>query len=563
MTGELYIERKRDRGFVGNIYAGKVIRVLPGMQAAFVDIGLEKAAFLYVSDIFTPDQDPTSYVDKRDRDTERDEEEDATASAPGPFGAPETPAAPAPAPSRNAPQIEDLLQEGQEIVVQVAKDPIGTKGCRITTFVSLPGRYLVYMPNIDHVGISRRIGDEAERARLRDMLDKLRQPGGGFIVRTVAEGIGEKKLKADMMLLQNLWKKIQTKGEKEHAPSVLHYDLNLIYRAARDLFTSDVESLIIDDKAQFEEIKRFIKTYMPKFNSQVEYYDGSEPIFDHFGIEMDINRALGRKVWLKSGGYIIIDQAEALTAIDVNTGRYVGKRNLEDTILKTNLEAVKEIVYQLRLRNIGGIIIIDFIDMEREVNREKVYNALEEALREDKAKTNILKISEFGLVEMTRKRIRESLGRTLCEPCFYCDGKGYLKSKTTICYEIFREVEREIRNIRGPIVGINCHPEIYDMLVDEEAPAISRIERAYKKKFSLRSINYFHIEQYEVFDKGMPRPDTPPRSSEPVPNLGTRGQTPNGQKNGAAQKAAPLPPPRPTGTAVVPPKPRPEGPKES
>ena len=569
MTGELYIERKRDRGFVGNIYAGKVIRVLPGMQAAFVDIGLEKAAFLYVSDIFTPDQDPTSYVDKRDRDTERDEEEDANANQAAPFQG-EAPPTPAPAPSRNAPQIEDLLQEGAEIVVQVAKDPIGTKGCRITTFVSLPGRYLVYMPNIDHVGISRRIGDEAERSRLREMLDKLRLPGGGFIVRTVAEGIGEKKLKADMMLLQNLWKKIQTKAEKERAPSVLHYDLNLIYRAARDLFTSDVESLIIDDKVQFEEIKRFIKTYMPKFNSQVEYYDGSEPIFDHFGIEMDINRALGRKVWLKSGGYIIIDQAEALTAIDVNTGRYVGKRNLEDTILKTNLEAVKEIVYQLRLRNIGGIIIIDFIDMEREVNREKVYNALEEALREDKAKTNILKISEFGLVEMTRKRIRESLGRTLCEPCFYCDGKGYLKSKTTICYEIFRDVEREIRNIRGLIVGINCHPEIYDMLVDEEAPAISRIERLYKKKFSLRSINYFHIEQYEVFDKGTARPDTPPRSSDPVPNLNARGTAVGPGKSGAmAPKTAP-PAPRPQPPAprnpppgaVPPPKPRPDEPKK-
>ena len=501
VTVELFIERNRDRGYVGNIYKGKVIRVLPGMQAAFVDVGLEKAAFLYVSDIYTPDQDVSSFVDGKDK-----EGDDAQDNEPNFENMTES-SEPA-SPLRGRP-IEELIKEGQELIVQVAKDPIGTKGCRITTHISLPGRYLVYMPYVDHVGISRRIADESERSRLRDLVEKIRESGSGFIVRTVADGVNEKKLRADMILQMNLWKKILTQSKRESAPAVLHYDMDLIHRAARDLFTSDVESLVIDERKEHEEIRSFIKAYMPKFKGNVELYEGKDPIFDHFGIEMDINRALGRKVWLKSGGYIIIDQAEALTAIDVNTGRYVGKRNLEDTILKTNLEAVKEIVYQLRLRNLGGIIIIDFIDMEREINKEKVFKALEEELRRDKAKTNILKISEFGLVEMTRKRVRESLGRSMCEPCFYCDGKGYLKSKTTICYEIYREIKREISNIKGSIITINVHPEIFDMLADEEANSVSQWEKAFSKKINLRPINYFHLEQYEILDKAAPRSERP------------------------------------------------------
>ncbi len=495
-TVELFIERKNESGYVGNIYKGKVIRVLPGMQAAFVDVGLDKAAFLYVSDIYIPGQDLPNYEEDRDIDDDSDDDDkqgngsDARHDAHGS--------------GRHLP-IEELLKEGQELLVQVAKDPIGTKGCRITTHISLPGRYLVYMPHIDHVGISRRIAEEAERSRLKELVGKIREAGSGFIVRTVAEGVNEKKLRADMTLLMNLWHQVQKKAERASAPELMHNDLNMIYRAARDLFTSDVESLVIDNKDEYEAVRSFIKTTMPKFKSHVEYYSGPDPIFDHYGIEMDINRALGRKIWLKSGGYLIIDQAEALTAIDVNTGRYVGKRNLEDTIVKTNMEAIREIVYQLRLRNLGGIIIIDFIDMERESDREKVYQSMNEALEQDKAKTNILKISEFGLVEMTRKRIRESLGRTLCEPCFYCDGKGYLKSKTTICYEIFREIKRSVNSIKGPVITVNCHPEIYDMLVDEEALMVSNLEYALNKKISLRSINYFHIEQYEVIEKTPPK----------------------------------------------------------
>ena len=501
-TVELFIERTKDRGYVGNIYKGRVSRVLPGMQAAFVDIGLEKAAFLYVSDVFSPDYDYSSFVNRNGEEYENGDGEDDKDVQNRPQGRqnPRVEGDSSPVPVRVM-HIEDLLKEGQEIMVQVAKDPIGTKGCRVTTNISLPGRHLVYMPYIDHIGISRRITEESERARLRDLMDKIRPTGSGFIVRTVAEGMNEKKLRADVTLLVNLWKKIQVDHDKSPAPVILHYDMNLIFRAVRDLFTSDIDRLIVDDRDQFNDITRFIKTYIPNFKYSLELYEGNEPIFDHFSVEVDINRALGRKVWLKSGGYIIIDQAEALTAIDVNTGRFVGKRNLEDTILKTNLEAIKEIVYQLRLRNIGGIIIIDFIDMEREAHREKVYSDLEESLKADKAKTHVLKISELGLVEMTRKRIRESLGRTLCEPCFYCDGKGYLKSKTTICYEIYREVKREIGNVQGSVVTINAHPEIADMLIDDEAEMIAFLERRYKKKIHVRALNFFHLEQYEVIER--------------------------------------------------------------
>ncbi len=500
-TVELYIERKKDRGLVGNIYKGKVLRVLPGMQAAFVDVGLDKAAFLYVSDIYTPEGDMTHFM-KEPEDDHLDEDDtkqnEAAEFEPGGSGNQDKERH---AGSVRQRPIEDLLSEGQEILVQVAKDPIGTKGCRITTNISLAGRHLVYMPFIDHIGISRRITGDQERHRLRDLVSKLKPEGGGFIVRTVAEGLNEKKLKADMTLLINIWKQVTTQAEKLRAPTILHYDLNLSFRATRDLLTADVDKLIIDDPDEFDNIHHFIKNYMPGFRQNVELYSGDEPIFDYFSVEMDLNRALGRKVWLKSGGYIIIDQAEALTAIDVNTGRYVGKRNLEETILKTNLEAVREIAYQLRLRNIGGIIIIDFIDMEREVNRERIFNALQEALVEDRAKTNILKISDFGLVEMTRKRVRESLGRTLCEPCFYCDGKGYLKSKTTICYEIFREIEREIKNLHTPVIHVNCHPEIADLLYEEEGETIAALEKQYKKTLVIRGLVYFHIEQYEVIEK--------------------------------------------------------------
>ena len=451
---ELYIERSREKGIVGNIYKGRVIRVLPGMQAAFVDIGLEKAAFLYVADVFDAIEEYESLLD----DGKKDHEVGGGNGQPQP-GHPDF---------RPLHPIEDLLQEGQELLVQVSKEPIGTKGARITSHISLPGRHLVYMPTVDHIGISRRIEDEQERERLKEVVERLKQPGTGYIVRTVSEGKSEEDLISDMQYLSTLWAEIAKRKDKAHAPSLIHSDLDVVQKVVRDIVTEQVDKIVVDSRPDHDRIVQFISTFMPKMKYSIELYDEEEPIFDNFGLEVEISRALGRKVWLKSGGYIIIEQTEALTAIDVNTGRYVGKHNLEDTILKTNLEAVKEIAYQLRLRNIGGIIIIDFIDMEKEVNRDKVFAALEEALKGDKSKTNILKISELGLVEMTRKRVRESIGRMMCEPCPYCEGRGYIKSKTTVCHEIFRELRREMLDIKGTKAMVSVHPQVADLLYDEE-----------------------------------------------------------------------------------------------
>jgi ribonuclease G len=475
---ELYIERSRVKGIVGNIYKGRVIRVLPGMQAAFVDIGLEKATFLYVADVFEAIEDYETFMEGNDKKNEEQIEE----------GQPISPVHP----------IEDLLQEGQEILVQVSKEPIGTKGARITSHISLPGRHLVYMPTVDHVGVSRRIENESERERLKEIVERTKPNAGGFIVRTVSEGKSEDDLQADMQYLTKLWEEIVKKNETAHAPCLIHSDLDVTQKVVRDILTEDVDRIVVDSKPEHDKIVQFISTFMPKIKYSIELYEEEEPIFDNFGLEVEISRALGRKVWLKSGGYIIIEQTEALTAVDVNTGRYVGKHNLEDTILKTNLEAVKEIAYQLRLRNIGGIIIIDFIDMEKEVNRDKVFTALEEALKSDKSKTNILKMSELGLVEMTRKRVRESMGRMMCEPCPYCEGLGYVKSKTTICHEIFRELRREMYDLRGTKVMLTVHPQVADLLYDEERRGLEDLEKRFKKRITVRAKPGFHQEQFEI-----------------------------------------------------------------
>ncbi|GFE57291.1 Rne/Rng family ribonuclease [Geobacter sp. AOG1] len=477
---ELYIERSRVKGIVGNIYKGRVIRVLPGMQAAFVDIGLEKAAFLYVADVFDAMDEYESFMDGNGKKEEQPEGEGE--------GAVLHPLHP----------IEELLQEGQELLVQISKEPLGTKGARITAHISLPGRHLVYMPTVDHVGVSRRIEEEVERERLKEIVERIKPANGGFIVRTVSEGKSEEDLVADLNYLTKLWGEVVKKNEKAHAPSLIHSDLDVTQKVVRDILTEAVDRIVVDSKPEHDRIVQFITTFMPKMKYSIELYDEEEPIFDHFGLEVEISRALGRKVWLKSGGYIIIEQTEALTAIDVNTGRFVGKHNLEDTILKTNLEAVKEIAYQLRLRNIGGIIIIDFIDMEKEVNRDKVFTALEEALKSDKSKTNILKISELGLVEMTRKRVRESIGRMLCEPCPYCEGRGYVKSKTTVCHEIFRELRREMLDIRGTKVMLTVHPQVADLLYDEERRGLEELEKKFKKRITVRAKPGFHQEQFEI-----------------------------------------------------------------
>lgn len=480
---ELFIDRKKEHGIVGNVYKGRVVKVLPGMQSAFVDIGLERAAFLHVGDV-------ADVVDQTEEQTPPiDEEEEEKISL-------------EPEPPRRGKgtvhTIEDLLQEGQEIVVQISKEPRGTKGPRVTTYLSLPGRYLVYMPTVNHVGVSRRIEREEERARLKEMILRMRKPGVGYIIRTVSEGLSEEEFRSDMEFLERLWQNIIIKKEGVGAPTLLHTDLDLAFRIVRDLFTTRVDRLIIDSKQEYGRIKGFMETYLPSLSSRVELYEEEEPLFDAFGIEIEISKALSKKVWLKSGGYIVIDHTEALTVIDVNTGRYVGKRDLEETILKTNLEAVKEIAYQLRLRNIGGIIIIDFIDMEKEKNREKVYGTLREALIQDRARTHILPISELGLVEMSRERVREDLLRTLCKPCPYCEGRGYTKSPTTVCYEIFREIRRLGLSPQEKKMIIGVHPNVANLLYDEERQGIEDLERQFHKKIVIKADQSLHLEQYDI-----------------------------------------------------------------
>jgi len=473
---ELYIERDRQLGIVGNIYKGKVIRVLPGMQAAFVDIGLAKAAFLYVADVMDEMEQVERNIEGEEELLEQGESTELS----------------------SLPPIEDLLTEGQELLVQISKEPIGTKGARITSHISLPGRHLVYMPTVDHIGISRRIESEEERERLRQIVDSMRTPGTGFIVRTVSEGKSEDDLRHDMEFLVGLWENLSRGIDEINAPSLIHSDLDVTSKVLRDILTEDVKRIVVDNVDEYDKIVRFLRTFMPRLNYCIELYKGEEPIFDAYGLEVEISRALGRKVWLKSGGSIIIEQTEALVAIDVNTGRYVGKHNFEDTILKTNLEALKEIAFQLRLRNIGGLIIIDFIDMDKEAHREKVHAALEEALKQDKNKTNILKISELGLVEMTRKRVRESIGRTLCEPCPYCEGKGYVRGKLTVIYEILRELRREMIDLPAGHVTLLAHPEVAGLLIDEERCGLDDLEQRFGRTVSINPRPGFHVEQFEI-----------------------------------------------------------------
>ena len=484
---ELLIERRDEATIAGNVYKGKVVRVLPGMQAAFVDIGLHHAAFLHASDLYY--RRPAEFIGIfNGADPLEDElalNGDEFESEPKEI---------------EIQRIEDYLTEGQEILVQVAKAPLGTKGARVTTHISLPGRFLVLMPTSNRIGVSRRIGDEEERARLKAIVTVLSKEKHGYIVRTAAENIPEEKLAYEMGFLKNLWENVQIKFQTASAPMLLHQELSATLRAVRDLLTHEADTVIIDGRAGYESVLSFLDGFMPSLKSSVSLYDGIEPLFDAYNLEGDISRALNRKIWLKSGGYIVLDHTEALLAIDVNTGRYVGKHNLEETILKTNLEAVKEIAYQIRLRDIGGIIIIDFIDMEKKSNQEKVFTALQEALKKDKSKTNILPISELGLVQMTRKRIRESLTRTLCEPCFYCEGQGYLLSKKTICYYIYREMLRQACEFMGDRFAIRVNPSIAELLHGEENHLLINLEKKVGKPVIIYPTESYHMEQFDIFE---------------------------------------------------------------
>ncbi|MGE0614924.1 MAG: Rne/Rng family ribonuclease [Bacteriovoracia bacterium] len=396
-------------------------------------------------------------------------------------------------------KIEDLLKEGQEVLVQIAKDPIATKGARLTCHVSLAGRHLVCMPTIDHIGVSRRIDRDDERRILRQYVDQHRPKGVGFIVRTASGGKNpERWIKTDIDYLAKLWDDIRHKAETVSAPALVYEDLNSVLRAVRDWLTEEVTKVMVDSRYYYNEIKGFVSNFMPAIGDRVELYQGHIPIFDAYGISTELHRALERKVWLKSGGYIVIDQAEALVAVDVNTGRYVGKKNLEDTILKTNLEAVEEVAYQLRLRNCGGIIIIDLIDMEKEENRHRVYRALENALRKDRARPSIIKMSELGLIEMTRKRTRDTMVRALCTSCNHCEGKGFIKSKETVAYEVLREVERAGIDRDTSKILVQAHPDTIDILAIEERETLDQLERRYKKQIFLQAVMEFHQEQFEV-----------------------------------------------------------------
>lgn len=484
---EIFIEHKAKKGIVSNIYQGIVTKILPGMQVAFVNIGLEKAGFLYVGDIdlidlmeFESDED-----DSEDMDLGQDEEE-STARKPSRMA------------NRGIP-IQNLLKEGQEIVVQIAKNPLGTKGARITSFITLAGRHIVYMPTVNQISVSRRIEDEAEKTRLKNLIAEIGRPDEGYIVRTAGLGKNKEDFMPDVNFLHKLWDNLKGRSDSQEAPCLLYEDLNLIFRSIRDLFNEDVQRLVVDSKIDYEKCIEFCSNYLPHLVDKIEVYKEAVPIFDYYGIEIEINRALGRKTWLKSGGFITIDQTEALVAIDVNTGKFVGHTDPEETILKTNLEAVKEIVYQLRLTNIGGIIIVDFIDMAKEESKEIVWNALTQELKFDRSRTNILKISDLGLVEMTRKRVRGSLSQILCDPCPYCEGKGHIKSPTTVCYEIIRALQRLVtNNLTQKNITIEVPAPVYDLLFEEETSYLEDIEKSYNIEVNVKINPKLHQEKYTI-----------------------------------------------------------------
>jgi len=467
---ELYIERASRRGLVSNLYKGRVSRVLPGMQAAFVDIGLERTAFLHAADIA--------------RNPSADSGSDAAPVSP--------------------PQPEDirrLVNAGDEILVQVIKDPLGSKGARLTTFIALPSQYLVYMPRGDSIGVSTRIEDEAERARLKALTAELQgrgSPGGGYIVRTAAQGASAESLREDMSYLARLWEHVRTRAAAVVSGTVVHEDLPLSLRVLRDELARGVSRVLIDSPPEHTRMSEFAAAFMPQMAPRIELYSGPRPLFDLNGVEEEIARALDRKVPLKSGGHLVIDQTEAMTTIDVNTGAYVGHRNLEETIFRTNLEAAVSIARQLRLRNLGGIIIIDLIDMRDEPHRRAVLAALERALAGDRAQTHIVSLSPLGLIEMTRKRTRESLEHLLCEPCRSCEGRGFVRTPETVCNEIFREIVRQSRQFASRELLILAHQDVVDRLLGEESATLGELETQVGRPLRLQVEALYGVDQYDV-----------------------------------------------------------------
>jgi ribonuclease G len=535
---EIFIEREHSRGVVGNVYKGRVSKVLPGMQSAFVDLGLERDAFLYVTDVISPteealeDDEDTPAVGAEPPDADGNGAsggsvagnpggEDGT--GPAAAAAEATPSRPAGRQDRTdrserndrqdrrgrdrtppGTKIEDLLKEGQEVVVQVVKEPLGTKGARITSHLSLPGRFLVYMPTVDHIGISRKIDSRDERRRLRGVVQRFREQSGlpgGVIIRTAAANRSEEDLLADLTYFQQVWTEVQRRKDNERTPAVLFREESLVTKLLRDLLNEQYSTIRIDDEAEYRRVTSFVGRIMPNMLSRVKRYTKDYPIFDEYGVQSEIDKALRSKVWLKSGGYIVINQTEALVAIDVNTGRYIGKKSagrLEDTIVKTNLEAAKEIVRQVRLRDLGGIIVLDLIDMEEKKNRQKVAQAVEQELRKDRAPSKSVQVSDFGLIIITRKRVKSSLERQLTEPCPYCSGTGAIKTSATICYDILTEVKKVSGDLDGYSLVLRVNPEIARALKEESRSVFKELEASVGRPVTVRSDEQLHHEQFDL-----------------------------------------------------------------
>ena len=572
LVAEIFVEREHQRGVVGNIYKGRVSKVLPGMQSAFVDIGLERDAFLYVTDVISPAEaverfetddevetaavsaDTAALADAAEAEA-ADEADPEADGAESPEPAAEAPAEPGtdgerdaadgtrergardrrpgrgrggehrgrsgggdkPAVARErserpergeraerAPaKIEELLKEGQEILVQIVKEPLGTKGARITSHLSLPGRFLVFMPTVDHVGVSRKIESRDERGRLRGLVKSFRQEhdfGGGVIIRTAASGRPEADINADLQYFHDVWKEIRVKMESSRAPAVIYREQSLVAKLLRDLLNEQYSAIRIDNEQEYKRVVALIERFMPNMLPRIKHYTRDFPIFEEYGVQAEIDKALRSKVWLKSGGYLVINQTEALVAIDVNTGRYVGKKTgrLEDTILKTNLEAAKEIIRQIRLRDLGGIIVLDLIDMEEKKNRQKVFQAVEQELRKDRAPSKAIQVSDFGLVIVTRKRVKQSLERQLTEPCPYCAGSGTIKTTSMICYEILTEVRKMTPDLDGQGIVLRVNPDIARALREEERLLFRELQDTVRRSVTVKADGQLHHEQFDL-----------------------------------------------------------------
>jgi ribonuclease G len=542
---EVFIERERSRGVVGNIYKGRVSKVLPGMQSSFVDIGLERDAFLYVTEVINTVEE-FERLESGDDETEvdalsqipapaagpvieepveeavqlaepapaaavssggaraerRTRDREGAASAPRPF-AKETRSYSRDERDKPDAKIEDLLKEGQEVLVQVVKEPLGTKGARLTSHVTMPGRFLVFMPTVDHVGVSRKIDSREERGRLRGIVRNFREQHGftgGVIIRTAAAGRSEPDIVSDLSYFHQVWTEIRQKMEGRRPPALLFQEQSLVTKLLRDLLTEDYTAIRIDHEQEYRRVVALVERIMPSLVSRVKLYSKDYPIFEEYGVQAEIDKALRSKVWLKSGGYLVINQTEALVAIDVNTGRYVGKRTgrLEDTIVKTNLEAVKEIVRQIRLRDLGGIIVLDLIDMEEKKNRQKVFQEVEKELRKDRSPSKAIQVSDFGLVIVTRKRVKQSLERQLTEPCPYCSGSGSIKSASTICSEILAEIRKLGPELDGQGVILRVNPEIAKALKEEEGSVLRDLQRMLSKPITIKPDTHLHHEQFDV-----------------------------------------------------------------